>query len=387
MLKPPAPSEIIQQAFPGILQTEAIEMAESGESKTYPGGIILCHEGAIERIFYIILDGKVQVTKYINERESRVLTNLSPGDFFGEMALIHNAPRAATVTTLIPTTVLEINKDKFDLLLHHNASVSLAMVREVSRRLRENDEMAIEDLRIRSQELAIAYQQLAEQGYAQQEFLSTIAHELRTPLTASYGYLQAMQMGMLHGEAFNSALATVIRNVQRVITLVNDILFLEEMDLILLEFQATDLGAVVTSAFELQRAKAELNQVGLHLNIAPNLPLIMGDARSLERVANVLLENAIKFSPDGGDVRIDVGYDDKVVWLEVIDSGVGIPPEAMPRLFRRFFRLDEVNGHLFTGAGMGLSISRQVVEQHNGEISVQSELGKGSTFTIRFKRT
>jgi signal transduction histidine kinase len=387
MLKTPTPSEIIQQAFPGILQVEADEMADSGETRTYPGGTILCQEAAIERIFYIILDGKVQVTKNVNERDSRVLTNLNPGDFFGEMALIHNAPRAATVTTLIPTTVLEINKDKFDLLLHHNASVSLAMVREVSRRLRENDEMAIEDLRIKSQELAIAYQQLAEQGYVQQEYLTTIAHELRTPLTASYGYLQAMQMGMLHGEAFNSALSTVISNMQRVITLVNDILFLEEMDLILLEFQPTDLGSVVTSAFEQQRTKAELNQVGLHLNIAPGLPLIMGDARSLERVANVLVENAIKFSPDGGDVQIDVGYDDKVVWLEVSDCGVGIPPEAMPRLFRRFFRLDEVNGHLFTGAGMGLSISRQVIEQHGGEISVQSELGKGSTFTIRLKRS
>ena len=135
-------------------------------------------------IFYLMLEGEVQVTKVINQSEVRLLTNLGPGDFFGEMALIHNAPRAASVTTVQPTTVLEINKQIFDQMLHRNASVSLAMVREVSRRLRENDEMAIEDLRVKSQELALAYQQLAEQEYAQHEFLSTIAHELRTPLTA-----------------------------------------------------------------------------------------------------------------------------------------------------------------------------------------------------------
>ena len=106
----------------------------------------------------------------------------------------------------------------------------------------------------------------------------------------------------------------------------------------------------------------------------------------MERVINILLDNAIKFSPNGGEIRVEIGFDEANVWLKVIDSGVGIPPEAMPRLFRRFFRLDEVGGYLFTGSGMGLSIARQVVEQHQGNILVESELGKGSTFTVQLKR-
>jgi len=386
MVKKSSPSEIIQKAFPGISQKEAGEMAISGKVHSYPPNVILCKEAALESIFYVLLEGEVRVTKVINQTEVRVLKILGPGDFFGEMALIHNAPRAASVTTLLPTTVLEINKQIFDQMLHRNASVSLAMVREVSRRLRENDEMAIEDLRVKSQELAIAYQQLAEQEYAQHEFLTTIAHELRTPLTASYGYLQAIRKGMIHADAYNSAMDTVVQNVQKIITLVNDILFLQELDLILMEFEPIDIGVIVASVLEQQRERAELNRVGFQLSIASTLPSVMGDTRSLQRVVTILLDNAIKFSPEGGNTSVVVDYDSQFVWVRVSDSGVGIPPEAMPRLFRRFFRLDEVGGYLFTGSGMGLSIARQVIDQHEGDILVESELGKGSVCTIRLKR-
>jgi len=386
MVKKSSPSEIIQKAFPGISQKEAGEMAISGKVHSYPPNVILCKEAALESIFYVLLEGEVRVTKVINQTEVRVLKILGPGDFFGEMALIHNAPRAASVTTLLPTTVLEINKQIFDQMLHRNASVSLAMVREVSRRLRENDEMAIEDLRVKSQELALAYQQLAEQEYAQHEFLSSIAHGLRTPLTSSYGYLQAIRLGMIHGDDFTSALDTVEKDLQKIISLVNDILFLQEMDLILMEFQPVDIGKIARSVVERMRDRATQNGVQLRLSIAPELPEVNVDARSMERVVNILIDNAIKFSPNGGDIRVEVGFDDSTVWLNVIDSGVGIPPDAMPRLFRRFFRLDEVEGHLFTGTGMGLSIARQVVEQHHGNILVESEVGKGSTFTLQLNR-
>ena len=381
-----SPSEVIQKAFPGITKEEAQDMADSGYIQDYPPETVLCREGAIEKIFYIIIDGEVKVTKLLEGSESRFLTNLSRGDFFGEMALIHNAPRAASVITTQPTTVIEINKDNFNILLNRNASVSLAMVREVSRRLRENDEMAIEDLRVKSQELALAYQQLAEQEYAQHEFLSTVAHELRTPLTTSYGYIQAIQMKMVQDESYEATLKTVSDNLQKIISLVNDILFLQEMELILLEFKPIDLAEIAMEVIDQQRERAITNGVELDLSIHPALPKIKGDARSLERVIHILVDNAIKFSPEGGDIRVDVDSDGEEVWLSVSDTGVGIPSEAMPRLFRRYFRLDEVGGYLFTGTGMGLSIARQVVEQHNGRIDVESELGKGSQFTIRFQQ-
>lgn len=383
---PLSPRQILKRAFPGMRESEAEEMVAAGGVCSYPAGTVLCQEGALEFVFYILLEGEVVVTKVINDAETRTLKYLHPGDFFGEMAIIHAAPRAATVATTQTSTVLEIHKDAFSSMLEHSSSMSQAMVREVSRRLRENDEMAIEDMRVRARELAMAYQQLAELERARSEFLTTIAHELRTPLMTANGFLQVIRMGMLQGEALGSALDTVGRNIQDIITLTNDILFLQEMDLILPAFQPTELAAIVASAVEQQRSRAESNQVGLQLNIAPGIPQVMGDVKSLERAVNAVLDNAIKFSPDGGEVQVEVGHDPREVWLRVLDHGIGIAPNVLPRIFDRFFHVDRIADHLFRGVGLGLSIARQVIEQHRGKIEVQSVEGQGSVFTIRLPK-
>jgi signal transduction histidine kinase len=179
-----------------------------------------------------------------------------------------------------------------------------------------------------------------------------------------------------------SALDTVANNLQEIISLTNDILFLQEMDLILTDVQPVDVGAVVALAVEQQRSRAERNGVGMQLHIAPHLPKVPGDSRSLERAFAAILDNAIKFSPEGGEVQVEVGHDAGFVSVRVQDHGVGIPAEALPRIFERFFRLDEVKGHLFRGVGLGLSICRQAIEQHGGHIEVESVLGEGSIFTI-----
>jgi signal transduction histidine kinase len=383
MANHPDTSAIIQIAFPGILPEEAVRLASTGRVCNYPTDTSLCHEDALETIFYIILDGEVEVTKHINDAEARVLKHLHPGDFFGEMALIHNAPRAATVRSVIPITVLEIDKDAFDAMLERNSPVSLAMVREVSRRLRENDQMAIEDLRVKANELAAAYQQLTSLEYARSQFLTTIAHELRTPLMAANGFLQVINRGSLQGEAMSAALDTVSRNVQDIVSLVNDILFLQEMDLIMPEAQPTDIGRLVATAVEGQRAHAERASVGFSLSIDSGLPRILADPKTLEKAVTAILDNAIKFSPDGGEVHIQVTSEEGQIWIVIQDHGVGIPPEALPHIFERFYHLDEVDGHLFRGVGLGLSIARHVVEGLGGAIEVESQLGQGSTFTIK----
>ena len=385
MANHPDTSAIIQIAFPGILPEEAVRLASTGRVCSYPTDTSLCHEDALETTFYIILDGEVLVTKHINDAEARELKHLHPGDFFGEMALIHNAPRAATVTSVVPITVLEIDKDAFDSMLERNSPVSLAMVREVSRRLRENDQMAIEDLRLKANELAAAYQQLTTLEYARSQFLTTIAHELRTPLMAANGFLQVIRQGSLQGEAKSAALETVSRNIQDIVSLVNDILFLQEMDLIMPEAQPTEVGRLVAAAVEAQRVHAERAGIGFSLNIDSGLPRILADPKTLEKAVTAILDNAIKFSPDGGEVRVQVTSDEGQILISIQDHGVGIPPDALPRIFDRFYHLDEVDGHLFRGVGLGLSIARHVVEGLDGTIEVDSQVGQGSTFLIKLK--
>lgn len=384
-----APLRTMLRAFPGIPVKEAQELIASGQVQAYEAGVVLCHEDAYESTFYIILEGRVRVTKMINasQNEVRLLKSLETGDFFGEMALLQNAPRAATVTTAEPTSVLEIRKEYFNDLLRSSASLARAMVQEVVRRLRQNDAMAIEDLRIKAGELASAYQQLAEQQYARSEFLTTIAHELRTPLTAAQGFLQMIEMSQATGmqmspEMQAQAIKTASRNLQQIISLVNDILFVQEMDLILPTFELVDLGMVLRQAADASQPKMLENGTNLYLNLSSDLPKVLGDAKSLQRAFEAVLDNAIKYSHDGGQVDVSATSADGQVQVTVQDYGVGIPADKLACVFDRFFHIDQMNGKVYRGVGLGLSIAKQVIEQHHGKIKVASQEGEGTTVSV-----
>jgi signal transduction histidine kinase len=377
------PGKIIPRAFPGISPTEVQELVENSRVKSYEAGSVLCREDEVEYIFYMLLEGDVEVTKGINSVEARLLKTLAPGDFFGEMALIHNAPRAATVTAKTDVVVLELDKAAFDRVLQRSPSVSLAMVREISNRLRMNDQMAIEDLRVRAAELAEAYQKLAEQELTRHEFLTNVAHELRTPLMAASGYLQILQKGMLSGDQFQEAINTTSRNIGQIVSLVNDILFLQEIELVLPDFQPVDMAEIAANVERAYKSKAEAKNSKLTLHASPDGNYdVMGDAKSLERALTALVDNAIKFSPRGGDVDIRLSAGNGRVRVVVIDHGIGITPEVRPRIFDRFYHLEKSDDYLFGGLGLGLSITRQVIQQHKGTLDVESIPQTGSTFTI-----
>jgi signal transduction histidine kinase len=381
-----APSRIIPRAFPGIKPDEIEQLIANSQVHSYLPGAILCRENAVEDRFYMILDGEAEVTKDINNSESRLLTTLSPGDFFGEMALIHNAPRAATVTAKTALTTLELDKAAFDKVIRQSTSIAMAMVSQISNRLRENDQLAIDDIRIRAAELAEAYQKLAEQDLARREFLSNIAHELRTPLMVASGNLQILQKGILKGEQLAGGIDTVARNVRQIVSLVNDILFLQEMDLVLPDFQKVDMNEIGYTVVGKYAAFAQEHGVSLRFTPSPNLPPVWGDAKSLERALMALVDNAIKFSPQGGDVKISLSKNDPWVLVAVEDQGIGIPKENVPRIFDRFYHLERSGDHLFGGIGLGLAITRQVIEQHQGSLDVVSTPGRGSTFTMTLKQ-
>ncbi|HQX02440.1 MAG TPA: cyclic nucleotide-binding domain-containing protein, partial [Anaerolineales bacterium] len=298
------PARIIPRAFPGIKPGEVEEIIANSRIKTYPPQSVICREDAIEHTFYMILEGKFEVTKTINHSDKRYLKTLSAGDFFGEMALIHNAPRAATVTSLTEAILLELDDEGFNRVLKHSSSVAMAMVGEISHRLRQNDEMAIEDLRMRAAELADAYQKLAEQELARREFLSNITHELRTPLMIASGYLHALNKGMLTKEQLATSMETITRNVDQIVMLTNDILFLQEMDMVLPEFQSLNMVEVVDKVINKYKDKAQTRQITLTKKGESNISNVQGDAKSLERAVTALVDNAVKFSKPGGDVEI-----------------------------------------------------------------------------------
>ncbi len=376
------PAKIIPRAFPGIKPDELQEIIINSQIKTYPADTVLCREDEVEHTFYMILEGDFEVTKVINNSENRLLKTLTAGDFFGEMALIHNAPRAATVRALTSVVVLELDKAGFDRVLKRSPSVAMAMVGEISNRLRQNDQLAIEDLRLRAAELADAYQKLAEQDLARREFLTNIAHELRTPLMVSSGYLHALKKGVLSGEQLQATIETVSRNVDQIVNLTNDLLFLQEMELVLPDFQAVNMVEVVDNVIKQYDVRARGRGIALRLKANTRTPSVQGDAPSLERVVTALVDNAIKFSPPNSEVELRVFEQGNHVGVSIKDQGIGIPPEIRPRIFDRFFHLENSGDQLYSGLGIGLSITRQVIQQHRGTLDVESEPGKGSTFTI-----
>jgi len=380
------PSRIIPRAFPGIKPDEIEELIANSQVHSYAAGAILCRENEVEDRFYMILEGEVEVTKDINNNEVRLLKTLAAGDFFGEMALIHNVPRAATVTAKSPLTTLELDKAAFHRVLHKSSSIAMAMVSEISNRLRQNDQLAVDDLRLRAGELAEAYQKLAEQELARREFLTNIAHELRSPLMVANGYLQMLQKGLMHGEQLSAGIETVARNVQQIATLVNDILFLQETDLVLPDFQAVDMNEVARTVLEKYASTAQEHGVSLRPTPSPGLPPVSGDSKSLERALMALVDNAIKFSPHSGKVKISLSTDGEKVLVAVEDHGIGIAQESMPRIFDRFYHLERSEDDLFGGIGLGLAITRQVIKQHQGRLDVVSAPGKGSTFTLTLKQ-
>ncbi len=376
------PARIIPRAFPGIKPEEVQEIIVNSRITTYPPETVICRENEIEYVFYMILEGDFEVTKVINNSEVRLLKSLTAGDFFGEMALIHNAPRAATVKSKTNVIMLELDKDGFNRVLKRSPSVAMAMVDEISNRLRQNDQMAIEDLRMRASELADAYQRLAEQDLVRREFLSNVAHELRTPLMVASGYLHAIQKGMVSDVQLNATIDTISRNVDQITTLANDLLFLQEIELVLPEFQPVDVIEVVNEVVNKYEEKAKERQVTIKIKGDRNVSKIRGDAQSLSRAVTALVDNAIKFSTPNGEVEIRFAEQGDRVRISVEDHGIGIAPEIRPRIFDSFFHLDRSGDQLYSGIGIGLSITRQVILQHQGMLDVESEAGKGSKFTM-----
>jgi signal transduction histidine kinase len=260
------------------------------------------------------------------------------------------------------------------------------MVREVSRRLRENDEMAIEDLRLKARELAEAYQKLAEIELARQEFLTTIAHELRTPLTSANGFLHMIKMGIVQDDALEEALSTVSKNLQRIIGLMNDILFLQEVDLILSEFEPVNLFELLQKLIDAEKIHADKMGVEFILATVGDVPFVSGDQKSLSRAFGAFINNAVKFSLNGGQVEINIEDDNNTIWVSISDEGIGIPEKNFNKIFDRFWRTEVYQGHLFDGVGLGLPIAKQVIDQHGGTIEINSPGNKGAKFRIGLPR-
>jgi two-component system phosphate regulon sensor histidine kinase PhoR len=219
------------------------------------------------------------------------------------------------------------------------------------------------------------------------DFVQNVSHELRTPLTAIKGFAETMQPTI--DPTNRPYLETIIRNTDRLVNLVQDLLTLSELEERGTEPQLedVDITAMAEQILKLFEPRARAKGLALRLTVSSPLTphsslLLRADRFRLEQVFINLLDNAVKYT-DRGEVEIALGRDDGTAVIKVRDTGPGIAPEHLPRLFERFYVVDKGRSRQLGGTGLGLSIVKHIVLLHSGEVTVESTPGVGTTFTVR----
>lgn len=373
---------LLRLAFPGLEDSELQEMAGLTEIRTYPADHVLCHEGEYEDVFYIIAEGNAAISKKMGEGGlERVLRVNGRGDMVGEMALIQNAPRAATVRTTTDCTVLEMEKQDFETILSRSPRMAMDIIRITLDRIRANDQAMIADLQKTNKVL----RQLDRNKL---EFIQVAAHELRTPLTVLIGYTK--MLGSLVNVNANTSLRDVLDGIRkgtdRMHEVVNMMLDVTRMDADTLKvsFAPVPLKHLIGEVVDGLKQAATERGIVLTVEHAEGVDQLNADPSMIEKALYHLLVNAIKFTPDGGKVSVStrmvqVENGTRGVQIAVRDSGIGLDAEHQELVFEKFYQVGSVALHSSGktsfkggGPGLGLAIVRGVARAHGGRVWVES---------------
>jgi signal transduction histidine kinase len=235
-------------------------------------------------------------------------------------------------------------------------------------------------------ELKEANEELLHVDQIKSDFLATISHELRTPLTSIIGYSDMLLSGMT-GELSDkqkTSVRSILNSGETLLNLINDILDLTKIEAGKLELylEPVELGAVITSVISTIKPRAREKMIEVSTFLPTDLPPLRADASKLGQIMLNLLTNAIKYTPERGSVSIEARPKEGFVEVRVVDTGVGIAPEHLERIFERFTQIDNSSTRSQGGTGLGLAITKDLIELHGGVIRVQSQFGKGSSFVF-----
>jgi signal transduction histidine kinase len=243
----------------------------------------------------------------------------------------------------------------------------------------ENSQL-YQDIQAHAARLEMAYSDLKEMDERKALFIQNVSHELRTPLTLIKGHLELLleeEVGSL-SEQQRDGLSIIAKKTEALGQLIFDIVTIQSVDERSLDLQAFDLRLLCQNIIPALESKAP--RIGIESKLPSDLPPVKADPGLVERALYHLLDNAIKFSPDGGFVTLRAWPENSMMYIEVQDQGIGIPAEAIPRVFDSFYQVDGSTTRRFSGIGIGLSIVRQIVLAQGGQIDVRSVEGEGSTF-------
>lgn len=251
-------------------------------------------------------------------------------------------------------------------------------------RLLENLQRSLEEVTRAREKLHDANEELKTLDEMKTNLLSNVSHELRTPLVAVMGYTDMILHGKVGpvNEMQTEYLGISLRNIEKLVTLIENLLDFSRLHRGAEEmvFDTLDLVDCVRMSIQNVQPVADAREINLILNAPAEPVLVEGDKGKLGQVCNNLLSNAVKFNDNGGRVTVDIRLSEDNVEVTVTDTGIGIPPEALDKIFTRFYQYDGSSTRKYGGTGIGLSIAQDIMRLHGSRITVSSEVGKGSSF-------
>lgn len=350
------------------------------EEEHAPGDILFVEGSRADR-FYIVIEGRVEVWKNFYDPKPDLLAVHGPGHFFGEMALIDELPRSATVVAKDRTRVLYLFRDDFRRLIKERSSIALSVMTAISFMLRSSNELYVDDLRSRNTDLEKAYGELerAQTERLRNERLSTlgkfsslILHDLRNPLSILKGQIQLMAVYVDEPARLRGHIGASLAEVERLERLASEFLDYSRGE-IRLDMAIARPSELLAKTRDRVQARMERNKVTPALEVIWDEPIIVDGERLLRALHNVA-DNACKaMASRGGTLTMRAFKDESSLVFEIADTGEGMTDEVLSKVFEPFYSASGQGG-----SGLGMLIVKNIMEAHGGSVRLASKSDKGT---------
>jgi len=340
-------------------------LEHSSKLKSLQPGQTVFKEGDAGDGLYFIIRGKIQISARFGESQRRVFATFGPGEFFGEMSVLDDAPRSADAMAEEVSDVYFVPRENLAAILERNPKLALRMLRDFSRRLREFDRKYIDE--------ALQVERLVTIG----KFARTIIHDLKNPLQVIGMSAEMMSIQGTSPEVQAAGKGRIRRQVERMNKMVMEFLEFTRGDKTSSNVIETDYAQFVNEIIDELRPEVAGVSVTIELSGPPAKVDVLIDPTRLAHVFYNLVSNACDAMPGGGKIKIRLMRKDQEVVTEVEDGGKGIAAQIAQRLFEPFATHGKAGG-----TGLGLSICKRVVEDHGGRIDVRQEAGRGAIFVF-----
>ena len=357
-----APAE--GKRFAGLLQEELQALQHTAKMRRFPPGETIFRAGDPGDGFYLVESGCVTIFATVGEHESRPLANIVAGEFFGEMALLDDAPRSATAIADEETRAYFIGREEFLRLLEQRPRLAMNLIREFSHRVRSLNRKYIEEI--------LQAERLAMIG----RFARTIVHDFKNPLNVIGLAAEMAGMDIATPDMRTQAQLRITRQCARMTNMLNELLDFTRSSSAQLVLATVNYADYVTALAEEIRAEIAERKMVLLVEELPSVP-VQVEPQRLSRLFYNLVNNAVDEMQPGGVITFRAVVRGRELVTEVADTGPGIAPEIAARLFEPFATHGKQHG-----TGLGLSICKKIVEDHGGQIAARSEPGKGATFSF-----